>query len=86
MILTDSGGLSKESVFAGASCLFMLDLKIWPDLERIRWLKHIDFDNDAGIRSALDVIHKEKTESIQVDFYGNRHTAKKIVDALEELF
>ena len=38
VILTDSGGLSKESVFAGAKCLFMLGLSVWPDLERIGWI------------------------------------------------
>lgn len=50
IILTDSGGLSKESVFAGVKCLLMLDLKIWPDLERISWLHHINFENEENMQ------------------------------------
>ena len=82
VILTDSGGLSKESVFAGAKCLFMLNLSIWPDLERIGWIQHVDFENRGSITAALDIIKQEKTEKLKVDFYGDGHAACKMVDVL----
>lgn len=68
VILTDSGGLSKESVFAGAKCLFMVNLCIWSDLENIGWITHIDFDNEDSIKNALNVIQESKAEKQEVDF------------------
>lgn len=85
IILTDSGGLSKESVFAGTKCLFMVDLNIWPDLERIGWLTHIEFDREESVKAALEQIKGEKEKEIEVDFYGDGCAAKKMVDKLEEL-
>lgn len=83
VILTDSGGLSKESSFAGARCLFMVDLTIWPDLERIGWITHIDFEDVGSIEGALNIIREKKTEKQDIDFYGDGHAAVKIVDCLE---
>lgn len=85
VILTDSGGLSKESVFAGARCLFMLDLTIWPDLERIGWLQHVDFEDEASIVKALHVVEEGKADQVEVDFYGDGHAAEKMVDRLNEI-
>lgn len=84
VILTDSGGLSKESVFAGAKCLFMVDLGVWPDLERIGWLKHIDFDNVESVQNALGILHSDKADRQKVDFYGDGHAAEKIIDYIEK--
>lgn len=84
IILTDSGGLSKESVFAGAKCLFMLDLQIWPDLERIGWIQHVDFELTDSVIAALKMITGEKAMHRQVDFYGDGNAAGKIVDILQE--
>lgn len=86
IILTDSGGLSKESVFAGARCLFMVDIKVWPDLEEIGWLQHIYFDKEESVRNALKIIRDKKAGKVQVDFYGDGHAAAKIVDKLEEIY
>lgn len=84
VILTDSGGLSKESVFAGAKCLFMLDLNVWPDLEKAGWIIHIDFDNEESIKYALNIVQESKAEKREVDFYGDGHAAERIVGYLEQ--
>lgn len=83
LILTDSGGLSKESVFAGVRCLFMVNLKLWTDLEEIGWLRHIDFDERESVEEALELIGSKKQEPTEVDFYGDGHAAEKIVESLE---
>lgn len=82
VILTDSGGLSKESAFAGAKCLFMADLNVWPDLENIGWITHIDFDNKGSIENALNIMQESKAEKREVNFYGDGHAAEKIVGVL----
>lgn len=84
VILTDSGGLSKESIFAGVKCLFMIDLTIWPDLEEIGWINHIYFDNEKSVKNALEMIRVAKADRQNVDFYGDGHAAAEIVDCLEE--
>ena len=38
LIVTDSGGVSKESSFAGAKCIFMLELDVWDDLVKAGWI------------------------------------------------
>ena len=53
LILTDSGGVSKESSFAGAKCLFMLDMDIWEDLVREDWIHKVDPENEESIKEAL---------------------------------
>lgn len=83
VILTDSGGLSKESAFAGVRCLFMLNLKVWPDLERIGWLKHICFSDQESVEEALRLIKEAKKENIKIDFYGDGHAAERMVSILE---
>lgn len=85
VILTDSGGLSKESVFAGVKCFFMLDLTIWPDLEEIGWLKHINFEDEQSMENALKGLEQNVCSGggPKVNFYGDGHAAAKIVDYLE---
>lgn len=87
LILTDSGGLSKESYFAGAKCLCMMDAVVWPDLERIGWIRHVRLDDRESVKSAAGIINggggwvdeKENGE----DFYGTGHCAEYIADTLE---
>lgn len=84
LILTDSGGLSKESVFAGVRCLFMADLNIWPDLEQAGWLQHIHFNDQSSIRAALKLIKAPKGPRLEADYYGDGHAAEKIADIIEK--
>ena len=84
IILTDSGGLSKESVFAGAKCLYMVALNVWPDLEQAGWIIHVDFDSEESIKNALSQIQKKKAGKQDVAFYGNGHAAEKIADCMEQ--
>lgn len=86
LILTDSGGLSKESLYAGVKCLYMMDAVIWPDLEKIGCIRHVFFNNKKSVEVALKLINsasKNETKG-SYDFYGNGHTAESIVSILEK--
>ena len=86
VILTDSGGLSKESSFGGVKCLFMLNLLSWPELTDIGWIKYIDFDNRENVDCSIIFIDdsvKVKQEDAP-HFYGNGNSSIKIVDILEK--
>lgn len=86
LILTDSGGVSKESSFAGAKCLFMLDLDIWDDLAHIDWLHKVDPQNEESVADALRFASQARRVPVaeRPRFYGDGHAAAKMVQALRE--
>lgn len=84
LIITDSGGLSKESFFAGVKCLFMVELDVWIPLQEIGWIRHVDFSNPNYIDFVRNMITESSymRESTRPEFYGDGHAAEKIVDFL----
>ena len=86
LILTDSGGVSKESSFAGAKCLFMVDLDIWEDLERIDWLHKVDPQSGESVADALRFASQARRVPVaeRPKFYGDGHAAAGMVRALQE--
>lgn len=85
MILTDSGGLSKESYFAGARCMFMLELNVWPDLRKNGWIEYVSQDNQKNINVIDEIFNagKQAERDNNELFYGDGHAAGKIVDLIE---
>lgn len=86
LVLTDSGGLSKESVFGGSRCLFMLESTAWPNLESAGWIKKIDFNNSESIEKALIIAnsaYRDENSDVPM-FFGNGKAASKIVSILED--
>lgn len=86
LIVTDSGGVSKESSFAGAKCLFMLDLDVWDDLLKTEWILKVNPESEESVRRALSFAQKAERvdEKNRPKYYGDGHTAEKIVDLLEQ--
>ena len=86
LIVTDSGGVSKESSFAGAKCLFMLDLDIWEDLVRTEWILKVDPEDAGSVKEALKFAGQAKRVKIdeRPRFYGDGHAAVKMVNLLED--
>ena len=86
LILTDSGGLSKESSFAGAKCLFMLDMDIWEDLVKDKWLYKFDPENEESVEEALRFAGQAKRVDAadRPRHYGDGHAAAKMVQKLKE--
>lgn len=86
LILTDSGGVSKESSFAGARCLFMLDLDVWEDLQRIDWIHRVDPEDEDSVREALRLAEcaERVAQEDRPKYYGDGHAAAKMVQELKE--
>ncbi len=86
LIMTDSGGLSKESYYADSKCLFLFDADLWKDLMDIGWLIKVDFNNNLMVKDMIyfaNTVQKIKLEEKQ-NFYGDGKTSKKIVERLEQ--
>ena len=86
LIVTDSGGVSKESSFAGAKCIFMLDLDVWEDLVRNKWILKMNPEDETSVKEALAFASETVRvgEDKRPKFYGDGHTAVKIADLLEK--
>ena len=86
LILTDSGGVSKESSFAGAKCLFMLDADVWEDLVREKWIRRVNPQDKNSVEEALRFAAEAKrvADEDRPKFYGDGHAASKMVQALRE--
>lgn len=86
LILTDSGGVSKESSFAGAKCLFMLDMDVWEDLTNIDWLHKVNPQDEDSVAAALRFASAAGHVAVEnrPKFYGDGHAARKMVQALQE--
>jgi len=86
LILTDSGGVSKESSFAGAKCIFFADLDIWTDLVRVKWIYKMNPQNEEMIKEALAFAREAQrvNRENRPCFYGDGKAAVKMVDLLEQ--
>lgn len=86
MVLSDSGGLSKESYFAGVKCMFMLELNVWPDLQKIGWIENISLDNQQNVKNVNNIFYDKISirEGNSKLFYGDGYAAGKIVDLMEK--
>lgn len=79
-VVTDSGGLQREAFFAGKKCVTILDFVVWPETM-------VGGRNVLARPIAEDIV-KKLSEPQQIDKsytpFGDGHTAKKIVEMLEE--
>ena len=87
ILLSDSGGASKEISFAGKKCIYMLNLVVWPELVESGYIYTLDLDKDMSIEEANNII-RMAFELTDVDLpshmlFGSGDAAKKIVDMIE---
>lgn len=84
LILTDSGGVSKESSYAGAKCLFMLELDVWEDLVKDNWISKVNPENIDKVDKALQFAKHAKRVAFEdrPKYYGDGHAAAKMVQEL----
>lgn len=88
ILLTDSGGASKEASFAGKKCLYMLDLLVWPELVEAKVIYTMDIEQENAVKKGRDIIREEvqgrKKHNTRVNFFGEGNAAEKIVDIIEK--
>lgn len=85
-IVCDSGGVSKESFYAGVKCFFMLAFNPWNDLVRDGHIITLDFDDKVRINQIISEANSIEGNSVVStgDYYGNGNAATKIVDIMIE--
>lgn len=87
LLISDSGGASKEASFAGKKCFFLLKLEIWPELVNFGYINIVDIEDNMSIQHNLEemegVLHSDKALA-RSDCFGNGRAAEVIVDAIEK--
>ena len=85
-ILCDSGGLSKESCFAGVKCFFMLPVNPWKKLVQDGQIILIKFDDEDNLKMAKKRMKNcaQETELELRAYFGDGNAAYKIVNYMEE--
>lgn len=88
LLVSDSGGASKEASFVGKKCIYMLDLNIWPELVENDYIQLMDIDNNEMVEKSLyeikDILATGKG-LCRSEFFGNGNAAGKIVDVIEKI-
>jgi len=88
LLISDSGGASKEASFVGKKCIFMLNVDIWPDLVKEGYLQMVDFDNDKMAEDGIEEIRRiivQGKELHKIDIFGDGNAAEKIADIIEKI-
>lgn len=87
-ILSDSGGTSKESAYAGKKCYFLLNLIVWPQLIKSGNIQIVDFEKEESVAWAVEDIKKmcdrETDEEYIQHFFGVGNAAEIIAEHIEK--
>lgn len=78
-IITDSGGLQREAFYAGKKCVTILNFVCWPETM-------VDNRNELSRPAAEEIVEKlghQQTVDELYQPFGDGHSARKIVEALE---
>lgn len=87
LLVSDSGGASKEASFVGKKCFFPLKLDVWPELCRLGYINIVDLGDEKSVRQNIQKI-KELLQTddnlARPDCFGNGNAAVIIVDTMQE--
>ena len=78
-IITDSGGMQKESYFFKVPCLTLRDNTEWSETLNNRWNILVGTDPEKIIAEA----HSNKSPKRYVHYYGDGNTSTKIIEVLK---
>ena len=81
LVITDSGGLQKESYFFGKKCLVLRDTTEWVELVNNGYAILGGFEKEKIVEKYHHLIAKNVNWNTQL--YGNGETAKQIIDKLK---
>lgn len=88
LLISDSGGVSKEASFAGKKCFFLLQLEIWPELADAGYISMVSIENDKSIQQNIGEIERllySNKNLPKSDCFGSGNAAEIIVDTIEKV-
>ncbi len=89
LLISDSGGASKEASFAGKKCFFPLKLDVWPELIESGYINIVDVDDALSVEHNIcmiqETLHSNKNMH-KADYFGDGNAAEVIADTIEKVF
>jgi UDP-GlcNAc3NAcA epimerase len=84
LVITDSGGLQKESYFFRKNCLVLRNDTEWMELVRYMINKLVGYDYDTIIAGYNDIM--KRTSNFDFKYYGDGYASDKIITFLKNNF
>ena len=87
LLISDSGGASKEASFAGKKCFFPLELAVWPKLIEDGYISIVNIEDDKSVQESIKAIEEiicTNKRLSKTDCFGNGNAAKYIVATIEK--
>lgn len=88
MLISDSGGASKEASFVGKKCFFPLKLDVWPELIEAGLINIVDIEDAGSVQYNIEAMRKvlnSDQELPKLDFFGNGNAAETIVNTIKKV-
>ncbi len=89
LVVTDSGGVSKEASFAQKRCFFFLGLAVWPELIKSGHIRLIDVGDRKSVESGLSEINNalisDEKQMPKANCFGDGNAAKIIADTIKNI-
>ena len=88
LLVSDSGGASKEVSFVGKKCFFPLKLDVWPELRRLGYINIVDIEDEKSVRHNIQKIREllqSGGDMARPDCFGNGNAAEIIADTIQEV-
>lgn len=89
LVVTDSGGVSKEASFARKRCFFFLGLAVWPELIKSGHIRLIDIEDRKSVESGVSEINKalilDEKQMPVASCFGDGNAAKIIADTIKKI-
>ena len=82
LLITDSGGMQKEALYANTQTLTIRDETEWPETENLFWNRLVKPNGDQIFKKTLEFINFKGRKSSP---YGNGDTAKLILKKIKKL-
>ncbi|HEX2725155.1 MAG TPA: UDP-N-acetylglucosamine 2-epimerase (non-hydrolyzing) [Beijerinckiaceae bacterium] len=83
IVITDSGGLQKESYFAGKPAIVLFHATPWPYLEEVGWLRHVGCLDELRPADLADLVRSFRPQGPRPEFFGDGFAARKVADILK---
>lgn len=87
LLITDSGGVSKEASFVGKKCFFPLKLEVWPELMELGYINIVDIEDDQSIQyniKEMEEIISMNKSMVKSSCFGNGNAVEIILDTIEK--
>jgi UDP-GlcNAc3NAcA epimerase len=86
LVITDSGGLQKESYFAKVPCITIRDETEWIETLENGWNRLVPPNDCNTIKNTIErLLQLDFTDKTYLESYGNGNAASKILDTLINL-